>query len=61
MYKQVKDPITGEFAPCTIRLPDGAVIPHDPDNSDYQYFLAWCEAGNQPLPPDEELKEKPSV
>jgi hypothetical protein len=24
----------------------------DPANSDYQEFLRWCEAGNEPLPPD---------
>jgi hypothetical protein len=24
----------------------------DPMNSDYQEFLRWCEAGNEPLPPD---------
>jgi hypothetical protein len=27
-------------------------IPFDPANSDYQEFLRWCEAGNEPLPPD---------
>jgi hypothetical protein len=28
-------------------------IPFDPDNTDYQQYLAWLEAGNQPLPADE--------
>jgi hypothetical protein len=27
-------------------------IPFDPANTDYQEFLRWCEAGNEPLPPD---------
>jgi hypothetical protein len=34
------------------RLSDGASIPFDPANTDYQEFLRWCEAGNEPLPPD---------
>lgn len=25
-------------------------IPFDPDNTDYQAFLLWCDEGNQPLP-----------
>lgn len=25
----------------------------DPANTDYQQYLAWLEAGNQPLPADE--------
>ena len=27
-----------------------AYIPADPDNKDYQKFLAWLEEGNEPLP-----------
>jgi hypothetical protein len=36
-----------------IRTTDGAFIPFDPANTDYQEFLAWCEQGNTPLPADE--------
>ena len=28
-------------------------IPFAPDNTDYQQYLAWLEAGNTPLPADE--------
>lgn len=32
------------------RLPDGAFIPPDPANRDWQMFLEWVAAGNTPLP-----------
>jgi hypothetical protein len=35
------------------RLPDMAIIPFDPQNVDYQAYLAWLEAGNQPEAADE--------
>jgi len=35
-----------------VRLSDNAWIPLDEANTDYQEFLRWCEAGNEPLPPD---------
>jgi hypothetical protein len=35
-----------------VKRSDGAFIPFDPVNRDYQEFLRWCEAGNEPLPPD---------
>ena len=35
------------------RLSDGALIPFDEANTDYQAFLLWCKQGNTPLPADE--------
>jgi hypothetical protein len=34
------------------RISDGAGIPIDPMNSDYQEYLKWVAEGNEPLPPD---------
>jgi hypothetical protein len=51
MYKLYKN-IDGQDAGVR-RLEDGACIPLDPDNTDYQAYLKWVAEGNTPLPADE--------
>ena len=50
MYKLAKDKY-GEVV--SVVRQDGACIPIDPANTDYQEYLKWVEAGNTPLPADE--------
>lgn len=42
MYKLIKDGVQ--------RLADGACIPNDPRNTEWQSYLRWVAAGNTPAP-----------
>ena len=51
-YKLQKSQMTGEV--CAITIVGQLIsIPMNPDNTDYQQYLAWLEAGNTPQPADE--------
>ena len=52
MYKLFKDLISNKENGVQ-RTTDGACIPFDPANTDYQAYLKWLEEGNTPLPADE--------
>ena len=53
MYKQCFDILNNKIANCVIRTSDGACIPFDNANVDYQQYLKFLEEGGQPLPADE--------
>ena len=52
MYKLVKIK-DGSVSNETILRNDGAFIPFDPANTDYQAYLKWLAEGNEPMPADE--------
>jgi hypothetical protein len=47
MYKLQKDTLNNKIVSVS-RLEDGASIPFDPDNTDYQAYLKWLSDGNIP-------------
>jgi len=46
MYKLISNKIV-------LNKETGFYIPFDPDNTDYQEYLRWLEAGNTPEPAEE--------
>ena len=57
MYKLGKILFNQTESTSVIRLSDGACIPFDPDNTDYQEYLKWLDEGNEPEPADELTNE----
>jgi hypothetical protein len=47
MYKLLTDQLTNEVHGIR-RIHDGAVIPFEPSNIDYQEYLDWVNQGNTP-------------
>jgi hypothetical protein len=53
MYKLIKPVFEHQPSNSVQRLSDGAFIPFDPANTDYQAYLKWVAEGNTPLPADD--------
>lgn len=54
MYKLLISPITNELNNIIWRTADNTFIPMVEANTDYAEYLKWIEAGNTPLPAEEQ-------
>jgi hypothetical protein len=52
MYKINKTDTPWGLVESLERVADGAAIPFDPANTDYQEYLKWLAEGNTPEPAD---------
>ena len=53
MYRHTKNQDGSINTKQIQRISDNAFIPFDSDNTDYQAYLKWIEAGNTPEPAEE--------
>lgn len=53
MYQEFINPITGNVSSISKVVGNEVMsIPLNPDNADYQEYLAWVAEGNEALPAD---------
>jgi hypothetical protein len=56
MYQLQKDKLDNKVV-SVLRQQDGASIPVNEANTDYQAYLEWLAEGNEVLPADEPVQE----